>query len=46
LVLFCAYRRAPSLVGLIRSGHFAINVLASDQEDIARYERGRVLSGS
>jgi flavin reductase (DIM6/NTAB) family NADH-FMN oxidoreductase RutF len=36
LVLFCAYQHAPSLVGLIRSGHFAINVLASDQEDIAK----------
>src|SRR5215471_9434955 len=36
LVLFCAYQRAPSLEGLIRSQHFAINVLASDQEDIAK----------
>ena len=35
LVLFCAYQRAPSLDGLIRSEHFAINVLASDQEEIA-----------
>jgi len=45
-VVFCAHRRAPSLEGLIRSGHFAISRLTSDQEDIARYERGRVLSGS
>src|SRR5260370_9597560 len=36
LVLFCAYQHAPSLEGLIRSGHFALNVLASDQEDIAK----------
>jgi flavin reductase (DIM6/NTAB) family NADH-FMN oxidoreductase RutF len=36
LVLFCAYHLAPSLEGLIRSEHFAINVLASDQEDIAK----------
>jgi flavin reductase (DIM6/NTAB) family NADH-FMN oxidoreductase RutF len=36
LVLFCAYRRAPSLDGLIRSEHFAINVLAADQEEIAK----------
>src|SRR5215467_12787915 len=36
LVLFCAYQRALSLEGLIRSGHFAINVLAADQEDIAK----------
>ena len=36
LVLFCAYQRALSLEGLIRSGHFAINVLAADQEEIAK----------
>lgn len=36
LVLFCVDHQAPSLEGLIRSGHFAINVLASDQEEIAR----------
>ena len=36
LVLFCVDHRAPSLEGLIRSGHFAINVLASDQEEIAK----------
>ena len=36
LVLFCAYQRALSLEGLIRSGHFAINVLAADQEDTAK----------
>ena len=36
LVLFCVDLRAPSLDGLIRSKHFAINVLASDQEEIAR----------
>ncbi len=36
LVLFCVDHRAPSLDGLIRSEHFAINVLASDQEEIAR----------
>ena len=36
LVLFCVDLRAPSLEGLTRSQHFAINVLASDQEEIAR----------
>jgi flavin reductase (DIM6/NTAB) family NADH-FMN oxidoreductase RutF len=36
LVLFCVDHRAMSLEGLIRSGHFAINVLASDQEAIAK----------
>ncbi len=36
LVLFCVDHRAPSLTGLTRSQHFAINVLASDQEYIAR----------
>src|SRR5215468_12775742 len=36
LVLFCVDNRAPSLQGFIRSQHFAINVLASDQEEIAR----------
>ncbi len=36
LVLFCVDHRAPSLTGLNRSRHFAINVLASDQEDIAK----------
>jgi len=36
LVLFCVDHRAPSLEGLISAGHFAINVLASDQEAIAK----------
>src|SRR5260221_4384247 len=36
LVLFCVDNRAPSLQGFVRSQHFAINVLASDQEDIAK----------
>jgi flavin reductase (DIM6/NTAB) family NADH-FMN oxidoreductase RutF len=36
LVLFCLSERAPSLDGFAASKHFAINVLASDQEDIAR----------
>jgi flavin reductase (DIM6/NTAB) family NADH-FMN oxidoreductase RutF len=36
LVLFCVAHSAPSLDGLMRSKHFAINVLAWDQEDIAR----------
>ncbi len=36
LVLFCVDLRAPSLAGFTRSRHFAINVLASDQEDIAK----------
>jgi flavin reductase (DIM6/NTAB) family NADH-FMN oxidoreductase RutF len=36
LVLFCVDLRAPSLDGFTRSQHFAINVLASDQEEIAR----------
>ena len=36
LVLFCVGERAPSLDGFASSQHFAINVLASDQEDIAR----------
>jgi 3-hydroxy-9,10-secoandrosta-1,3,5(10)-triene-9,17-dione monooxygenase reductase component len=36
LVLFCVDNRAPSLQGFIKSQHFAINVLASDQEDIAK----------
>ena len=36
LVLFCADLHAPSLSGFTRSQHFAINVLASDQEDIAK----------
>ena len=36
LVLFCVDHGAPSLTGLTRSQHFAINVLASDQEGIAR----------
>ena len=36
LVLFCVDNRAPSLQGFITSRHFAINVLASDQEDIAK----------
>jgi flavin reductase (DIM6/NTAB) family NADH-FMN oxidoreductase RutF len=36
LVLFCVDNRAPSLQGFIRSLHFAINVLASDQEEIAK----------
>ena len=36
LVLFCLSERAPSLEGFAASQHFAINVLASDQEDIAR----------
>jgi len=36
LVLFCVDRQAPSLTGLHRSRHFAINVLASDQEEIAK----------
>lgn len=36
LVLFCVDNRAPSLDGFHRSQHFAINLLASDQEEIAR----------
>ena len=36
LVLFCVDERAPSLDGFHRSRHFAINLLACDQEDIAR----------
>jgi flavin reductase (DIM6/NTAB) family NADH-FMN oxidoreductase RutF len=36
LVLFCVDLRAPSLGGLVQSQHVAINVLASDQEEIAR----------
>ncbi|MGN6795867.1 MAG: flavin reductase family protein, partial [Streptosporangiaceae bacterium] len=36
LVLFCVDNRAPSLQGFIKSQHFAINVLAADQEDIAK----------
>ena len=36
LVLFCVEQRAPSLQGFHRSKHFAINVLAADQEDIAK----------
>ena len=36
LVLFCVDLRAPSLSGFTRSQHFAINVLASDQEDVAK----------
>src|SRR5215470_8260196 len=32
----CADHNAPSLEGLIRRGHSAINVLTSDQEGIAR----------
>jgi 3-hydroxy-9,10-secoandrosta-1,3,5(10)-triene-9,17-dione monooxygenase reductase component len=36
LVLFCVDQQAPSLEGLNRSRHFAINVLACDQEEIAR----------
>jgi flavin reductase (DIM6/NTAB) family NADH-FMN oxidoreductase RutF len=36
LVLFCVDLRAPSLSGFSRSQHFAINVLASDQEHIAK----------
>jgi flavin reductase (DIM6/NTAB) family NADH-FMN oxidoreductase RutF len=36
LVLFCVAHQAPSLEGFERSQHFAINVLAADQEQIAR----------
>jgi len=36
LVLFCVDHRAPSLDAFSRTGHFAINVLASDQEDVAK----------
>jgi flavin reductase (DIM6/NTAB) family NADH-FMN oxidoreductase RutF len=36
LVLFCVDHRAPSLHGFNRSEHFAINVLAADQEEIAK----------
>jgi flavin reductase (DIM6/NTAB) family NADH-FMN oxidoreductase RutF len=36
LVLFCVDLRAPSLDGFTRSQHFAINVLTSDREEIAR----------
>src|SRR5260370_41956801 len=36
LGLFCVDQQAPSLEGLNRSRHFAINVLACDQEEIAR----------
>jgi flavin reductase (DIM6/NTAB) family NADH-FMN oxidoreductase RutF len=36
LVLFCVSHQAPSLDGFHRSRHFAINVLASDQEEIAK----------
>jgi flavin reductase (DIM6/NTAB) family NADH-FMN oxidoreductase RutF len=36
LVLFCVDHRAPSLDGFNRSEHFAINVLAADQEEVAR----------
>jgi 3-hydroxy-9,10-secoandrosta-1,3,5(10)-triene-9,17-dione monooxygenase reductase component len=36
LVLFCVAHQAPSLDGFLRSKHFAINVLACDQEDVAR----------
>src|SRR5260221_2509276 len=36
LVLFCVDHRATSLAGFNRSRHFAINVLASDQADIAK----------
>jgi 4-hydroxyphenylacetate 3-hydroxylase, reductase component len=36
LVLFCVSHQAPSLDGFNRSRHFAINVLASDQEEIAK----------
>jgi flavin reductase (DIM6/NTAB) family NADH-FMN oxidoreductase RutF len=36
LVLFCVDQRAPSLDGFNRSRHFAINVLAADQEPIAK----------
>jgi flavin reductase (DIM6/NTAB) family NADH-FMN oxidoreductase RutF len=36
LVLFCVDHRAPSLEGLMRSQHFAVNVLAADQAEIAK----------
>src|SRR5260370_27277848 len=36
LVLFCVNHQAPSRAGFDRSQHFAINVLAADQEDIAK----------
>jgi flavin reductase (DIM6/NTAB) family NADH-FMN oxidoreductase RutF len=36
LVLFCVSHQAPSLDGFHRSRHFAINVLAADQEEIAK----------
>lgn len=36
LVLFCVAHNAPSMDGFTRGRHFAINVLACDQEDIAR----------
>src|ERR1700739_820044 len=36
LALFRVDHPAPSLEGFSRSGHFAINVLASDQEEIAK----------
>jgi flavin reductase (DIM6/NTAB) family NADH-FMN oxidoreductase RutF len=36
LVLFCVDLRAPSLSGFSRSQHFAINVLATDPEAIAK----------
>jgi flavin reductase (DIM6/NTAB) family NADH-FMN oxidoreductase RutF len=35
LVLFCVDDRAPSLQSLEASGHFAINVLAADQQAVA-----------
>src|SRR5260370_19972642 len=36
LVLFCVNHQAPSRAGFHPSQHFAINVLAADQEDIAK----------
>jgi flavin reductase (DIM6/NTAB) family NADH-FMN oxidoreductase RutF len=35
LVLFCVDHRAPSMHGFLASGHFAINVLAADQQAVA-----------
>jgi len=36
LVLACIDRRADANVGLRESGHFAVSVLAEDQEDVSR----------
>jgi flavin reductase (DIM6/NTAB) family NADH-FMN oxidoreductase RutF len=45
LLLVCVNRRNPSVAAITQNGHFAVNILAEDQEDVARSFSGRPAAG-